>query len=123
MARCRAAALFGVLMGLAYASHVFLDMFSPDPVRFNGVPAFWPLSDRHVVVPASVFLPIARDPAAGGFLASLWSVHNGYAVLREALIMGVIVMLGRIASRPFNGFDSHDATAHPRLDRQVDSES
>jgi membrane-bound metal-dependent hydrolase YbcI (DUF457 family) len=123
LVRSEAAAPFGILMGLAYASHVFLDMFSPDPVRFNGVPAFWPLWDSHFVVPASVFLPIRRDPASESFLASLWSLHNGYALLWEALIMGGVVMFGRIISRPFAGLGSHEAPAPPRFDRGLDSES
>lgn len=123
LAHREAAAPFAILMGLAYASHVFLDMFSPDPVRFNGVPAFWPLSDRPIVVPASVFLPIRRDPASGGFLASLWSLHNGYAVLREAVIMGVVVILARIKGRSNSEARSHQAPSRPLLDRRVDSES
>jgi membrane-bound metal-dependent hydrolase YbcI (DUF457 family) len=122
MARREAAAPFAILMGLAYASHVFLDMFSPDPVRFNGVPAFWPLSNQHFVVPASVFLPIRRDPASAGFLASLWSLHNGYAVLREAAIMGVVVILAGIRGRSSAAAGSQ-ATSRPLLNRRVDSES
>jgi membrane-bound metal-dependent hydrolase YbcI (DUF457 family) len=122
LVRQEGAASFGVLMGLAYATHVFLDMFSPDPLQFNGVPAFWPLSERHFVLPAAVFLPISRDPSSGNFLASLWSLHNVFAVLREALIMGAVVMLSRIVFRPNPRMGSHQAIRR-RLDRRVDSES
>ncbi len=123
LARTGAAAPFALLMGLAYASHVFLDMFSPDAVRFNGVPAFWPLSASHFVLPASVFLPIRRDPTAGGFLASLWSLHNVYALLRETLIMGAVVTIGRLAIPPYSRFEPYDTPRRSRLDRRVDSES
>jgi membrane-bound metal-dependent hydrolase YbcI (DUF457 family) len=123
-ARARGAGLFGVLMGAAYASHLILDMFSPDPLRFNGVPLFWPLSDQHFILPAQVFLDIRRDPAADGFLASLWDMHNLHAILREILVMGAVVLVGRMVGRTLTSRPAGAPRPAPRrLDRRVDSES
>ena len=123
-ARVPAPWAIGVLMGLAYASHLVLDMFSPDPLRFNGVPLFWPISDRHFILPAQVFLDIRRDPGADGFLASLWHLHNVRAMAREVLIMAPLILIGRLLAR---GWPAPAAGSpplvRPRLDRRIDSES
>ncbi len=119
----REPAVFGLLIGVAYASHVFLDTFSPDPLRITGVPAFWPLTDTPVVVPSSIFLEIRRDPRAGGFFASLWLPHNLQAVLREMLIMGTVLALSRLAVRARSGPPSREAGVRARLGREVDSQS
>jgi membrane-bound metal-dependent hydrolase YbcI (DUF457 family) len=124
IARVGGAAWAGVLMGAGYASHLMLDMFSPDPLRFNGVPLLWPLTTGHFILPAQVFLDIRRDPFAGSFVASLWHVHNVQAMLRELLIMVPLLLGARILAAIAAAADGHAAvTARPRFDRRIDSES
>ena len=92
--RPRAAARFGLLMGLAFASHLVLDMFSLDMRAPNGVPLLWPLASTYFVLPAELFLDIQRIPEAPNFLASLLVWHNLVAMLREAVVMGVVLGVG-----------------------------
>lgn len=120
--RLQTPGLIGVLMALAYASHLLLDMFSPDPMRFNGVPLFWPLSEQHFVLPAQVFLDIRRAPGAEGFVASLWHWHNLEAMVREVLIMVPLLLAGGLLTRGWSGLGAAPRV-RPRLDRRLDSES
>ena len=123
-ARLPEAGRIGVAMTLAVSSHAFLDMFTTDPLRFNGVPLLWPITGRHLMLPAPLFLNIERDPDAPGFIASLLLRHNVHALLRECLVMGALLAVGRFVAglsavtRP----DGNRATVVGR-DRHLDSPS
>ncbi len=114
----------GVLAGAGYASHLVLDMFSPDPVLFNGVPLFWPFSNQHFIVPIQVFLEIRRNPVADNFFASLWEGHNLRAVVRELLVLGPFFVLARLPRWLRSAFTRRPAESdHSALYRRVDSRS
>ena len=74
-------------IGLAYASHLFLDLFSKDTAAPYGLELFWPLSDRFVISPVTVFDEIWR-----GTLAKLFGLHNWLAVGGELLIVGSVIL-------------------------------
>jgi inner membrane protein len=94
---------FGALLGLAYASHLLLDMMSTNGQPPLGVPLFWPVSETRVNLPLNLFLDITRRSRASNFLASLVSWHNGRAIVQEALVMGACVALLRVAGLRLTG--------------------
>jgi membrane-bound metal-dependent hydrolase YbcI (DUF457 family) len=79
---------FGVLMGLVFASHLFLDMLSSDHGIRNGVPLFWPLSTQAFSLPVAIFVDIKRNVDTRSFVRSLLLWSNVYSVLRE---LGVLI--------------------------------
>lgn len=83
------AARVGLLAGLAWTLHVLLDALAADTSVPYGVMLFWPVSDRYVISPWSLFLDIQRrQETAASFFATLVAWHNVKAVLLEALLIG-----------------------------------
>lgn len=93
--RPRQAMGIGIMMGLAFVSHLALDMCSIDRRLPNGVPLFWPISSQYVVLPFPVFLDIQRDPRASNFFVSLLQKHNVIAMLWEFVVMGLVLAVMR----------------------------
>ena len=87
----------GVMMALAFASHVVLDMMATDDGWPSAVPLFWPISNEMVHLPLGMFVAIRIDPAADGFIQSLVSAHNANALLWESVIVIVALALTRVA--------------------------
>lgn len=76
------------ILGLAYLTHIFLDMFSKDTSPPYGLELGWPFSDAFTIAPFTVFDDIWR-----GSLEQLLSLHNWLAVGREVLIVGPVVLV------------------------------
>jgi membrane-bound metal-dependent hydrolase YbcI (DUF457 family) len=91
----RSALRIGILLGLAFCSHLLLDMLSVDLRPPRGVPLLWPLSAQYIALPLELFKDIHRDTAAGNFFLSLLVKHNAYSVLWELVVMGLVLALGR----------------------------
>jgi hypothetical protein len=89
----------GVVMALAFASHVLLDMMATDDGRPSAVPLFWPISSDMVHLPVSLFVAIRLDPAVDGFIPSLVNAHNANALLWELVIVIFALALTRV-TRP-----------------------
>jgi len=90
------------LVGLAYGSHLLLDIFTLDTRAPFGIPLFWPLSNLHVASPVTPFLDVQRAADPDRFWASLISAHNLRAVCRELLILGLpllVLLIGRTRRR------------------------
>ena len=77
-----------LILGVAYLSHLALDLFSKDTSPKYGLELFWPFSERFVIAPFWIFDDIWR-----GTLAKLLGLHNWLAVGREVLIVGPVVGL------------------------------
>lgn len=76
------------ILGLAYLTHMGLDLFSKDTSPPYGMELFWPFSKEFVIAPLALFDDIWR-----GTLAKLLSLHNWLAVGREILLLGPVVAL------------------------------
>jgi membrane-bound metal-dependent hydrolase YbcI (DUF457 family) len=85
------------LMGLAYCTHLLLDMLSVDVRPPEGVPLLWPFDSRFVTLPFDLFLDIRRTPRVG-FLRSVMLLHNAYAVAWELVVMGLAAAVIHAAS-------------------------
>ena len=81
-----------VLLTVAGLSHLFLDMLAVDTSAPYGMPLFWPLSEKYVISPFSIFSDIQRASHSGRFLSSLFNLHNLVAVGKEVLILGSITL-------------------------------
>lgn len=88
-----------IVIGLAYASHLFLDLLTIDTPPSTGIPLLWPLSDASVTLPFKPLLDIQREPAPSRFVPSLFIQHNAYAVLLEFAILAPILVVLRYMTR------------------------
>lgn len=95
----REAGALGLLAGAAFASHVFLDMFSIDSRPPFGVPALWPLWGGYVVSPVELFMDICRQRDTALFLRSLLQPHNFLAVAWEGALVGGLYLVLRVVRR------------------------
>ena len=75
------------ISGLAYLTHILLDVFSKDTSAPYGLELWWPFSDAFTIASFTVFDNIWR-----GTLPKLLSLHNWLAVAREVLIVGPVVL-------------------------------
>jgi inner membrane protein len=76
---------WGLLIGLAYASHLALDMLTLDDSPPQGIPLFWPWSSTVLQSPVT-FLPNVLH----GNGAAL-SAHNFGIAAREVLLLGPLL--------------------------------
>ncbi len=88
------------LIFLLYSSHVLLDLFSRDGRPPFGVPLFWPLSQRYLIVP---FLPGIKHSSLdhatiGQVLENIFSLHNLYVVAMETLLLVPLVLIVKLVS-------------------------
>jgi inner membrane protein len=77
-----------LVLGLAYLSHLGLDLLSKDNAAPYGLELLWPFSDRFVISPVQVFDDIWR-----GTFPKLFGLHNWIAVGKEIAIVGPPVAL------------------------------
>ena len=87
----------GVLMTLAFVSHLLLDMLSVDVQPPRGVPLLWPLTQTNYAFPIELFLDIRRNTATGNFFTGLLVKSNVYSALWEAFVMSSVLALGHAA--------------------------
>ena len=87
-----------VLMGLAYASHLVLDLITRETGEPGGMTILWPFSAHPFSLPFHVFLEVKHSEPAQGFLTSLWQWHNVRAVAWELVVAGGLWALYRGAS-------------------------
>jgi membrane-bound metal-dependent hydrolase YbcI (DUF457 family) len=81
-----------VLLTAAGSSHLLLDMLAVDTTAPFGMPLFWPLSEKYIILPVSIFSNIQRASHSGRFLSSLFNLHNLVAIGKEVLILGSITL-------------------------------
>lgn len=89
-----------VAVTLAWSSHVLFDWLGSDDTPPLGVMAMWPWNSNFYFANAFVFEAISRRYWLDNFYA-----HNGWAVIKEVLILGPIAIIGfrwraRRRSRP-----------------------
>lgn len=89
----------GIVLGLAYTSHLFLDLLTVDTPPSTGIPLLWPVSDASVTLPFKPFLDIRREAAPNRFVPSLFSLHNAYALILECVILTPVLALVRYLRR------------------------
>lgn len=85
----------GLLMGLAFASHLVLDMLESWSDERSGVALGWPLVTKHLSFPFPIFFGIRFDPSAGSFIQGLLQQHNFLALGWELVVVGGIWALMR----------------------------
>ncbi|MEO8682099.1 MAG: metal-dependent hydrolase [Vicinamibacterales bacterium] len=91
---------------LAWSSHVLFDWLGSDDTPPLGVMALWPLNSTYYFAHAYFFEAISRRY----WLSNFWS-HNLYAVAKEVLILGpVLVALRVFRSRALRRFRRRDTT-------------
>src|SRR5262249_47170616 len=77
------------ILGIGYASHLALDLVTVDRTVPQGIPLLWPFSQEPFLSPVPVFTDIHHGASWSAFVN--W--HNAGAVLTEALLLGVPVLL------------------------------
>ncbi len=115
IARARRPLQFGLLMGLAFSSHLLLDMFSLDKRPPSGVPLLWPLTAHYYSIGYPLFLDIQRQPAEPNFVKSVLLAHNAHAMFWEFVIMGLVLAVSRLGHYAWYAFGA-DSRARRRMD-------
>jgi membrane-bound metal-dependent hydrolase YbcI (DUF457 family) len=92
-----------VACAAAYASHMFVDLFSPDERPPYGVPLFWPFADGYWLSPVPL-LPGIRHSAStatptGEWLASVFSWTNVRAIGVELMVASPLLLLAALRRR------------------------
>jgi inner membrane protein len=83
-----------------YFSHVILDYFSTDTSLPYGVPLLWPLSAEYYIAPFAFLPDVQRAPSSGmEFIASVFSLHNLWAVTVESLMFIPLIFLMLVWNR------------------------
>ena len=75
------------ILGVAYGSHLGLDVLTVDRTVPQGIPLLWPLSDAAFLSPVPLFIDIYHGSSWQAFVN--W--HNAGAALTEALAVGLPV--------------------------------
>jgi inner membrane protein len=85
--------------GLAYLSHLVLDILGADTRPPFGIPLLWPFSDQHVISPVPVLIGVRHATSTGTSIYEwaerLIHLHNLAAVVWEALFVVPFFLLGR----------------------------
>jgi membrane-bound metal-dependent hydrolase YbcI (DUF457 family) len=76
------------ILGVAYASHLGLDLLTIDHTLPQGIPLFWPISTAVFLAPVTPFWDLYHGRGWAAFVN--W--HNAIAVLIEAVVVGVPVV-------------------------------
>ena len=85
-----------IMGGLAYASHLMLDLFTRDSAAPFGMQLFWPMSEQFYIAPQQLFLKIDHGGMSSTMiqaLPSIFSRHNLFAVGLELAILGPIALI------------------------------
>jgi inner membrane protein len=86
-----------------YASHLILDLLSPDTVGSVGLRLWWPMSNNYVAAPLPLpetlrgFLDLQFGPGSGAFFGTLFSRHAALVYGVEALIISPVLLLPLLA--------------------------
>lgn len=99
IARYPHVARLGVVICLAYVSHLLLDAMAPLDDAGRGVPFFWPLMNHYFVSPIRVFMGIGLGPSRGGLLESLLTPHNFMALGLEVAVVVAATVVARLVAR------------------------
>jgi len=98
-----------ITAGLAYASHLLLDMFTADRTPPYGMQLFWPFSDQYVLASKAYFQNIEHGDMGSTVLDALpaiFSAHNLTAIGFELLVLGppalILLLLRRNRSSQRN---------------------
>jgi len=82
--------------GLAYASHIALDMVTADQAAPFGMQLLWPFSDEYMLAPRTFFLNIEHGSLGESVFAvipAIFTAHNLSAIGFELLILGPPALL------------------------------
>ena len=90
---------WGVWGALLIASHLLLDYFAKDTSDPAGIPLFWPFIKTSYHSPVWIFSDLFKSPDAADFFQSLWVKHNMMSMIREALILGPILLIVWLVQR------------------------
>jgi inner membrane protein len=91
--------------GMAYVSHLVIDLLGPDARPPHGIPLLWPISGEHFISPWALFLGV-RHAASGTASTLEWleGIAHLYNLAAMALEVGLLlpcVLLGqRHRSKP-----------------------
>jgi inner membrane protein len=90
---------FAIALSL-YCSHIVLDYFSIDNSPPYGQPIFWPFTTAYYIAPIT-FLPDVKRISSStlGFITSLFSLHNLFAMTVEVLLLLPITLLQLVLRR------------------------
>ncbi len=91
-----------VMLGLAYASHIALDLLTADTTAPFGMQLYWPFSERYVSASQSLFQKINHGGMGGslwGSLPSIFSMHNFGAMVFELMVLGPIALISFLRRR------------------------
>jgi len=92
-----------LVLSLAYASHLVVDLFGPDGREPYGIPLFWPLSSEYFQSPVTPFMMVRHAPGTDAHTAvwirGVFSWHNVLAIGVEVLLLGPLMLLARRMSR------------------------
>jgi membrane-bound metal-dependent hydrolase YbcI (DUF457 family) len=78
-----------IAVALSWATHVLFDWLGSDDTPPLGVMALWPITSNFYFANAFVFEAISRRYWLDNFYT-----HNGWAVIKEVLILGPIALIG-----------------------------
>jgi membrane-bound metal-dependent hydrolase YbcI (DUF457 family) len=87
---CRSHLRVGLVLGLAFAGHLLVDMLSTWVDDHSGVALAWPLSNYRVLSPYPIFKGISLYPGAQTFLEGVLHRGNLYAVLWEIVVVAMV---------------------------------
>ena len=85
-----------IMSGLAYASHILLDLFTKDSAAPFGMQLFWPMSEQFYIAPQQLFLKIDHGGMGSTMMQAIptiFSMHNLLAVGLELAILGPIALI------------------------------
>ena len=82
----------------AYSSHVLLDYLGKHPPD-DGVPLYWPLSDRQHAAEGEWFKTIRSYSKKRGFWLGLFNRSNVGALLREAAVTMPLYLMARVVGK------------------------
>lgn len=80
-----------ITAGLAYLSHLLLDLFTADRTLPYGMQLFWPFDDQYVLASKAYFMNIEHGDMGSTVLDALpaiFSAHNLTAIGFELLVLG-----------------------------------
>ena len=93
--------------------HLILDLFCADTTAPFGLMFFWPLSLEYFIAPVSLFSDIRRSSDVGNFIPSLFSLHNGLAVVRETAVLTGLYLITWSAKIRAQKFLLHSRSSLP----------
>lgn len=83
------------IAGLAYSSHLALDLVTVDTTAPHGMKLFWPINEHYILAPQTLFQNIEHGAMGDSLLAalsSIFSMHNLVSVGAEILVLGPLAL-------------------------------